>query len=411
MKKRLYLFSLIIFVYSLYGCATAPRKETSDAFISSSSYSKPESISPRNVKLQFAPENLRANYNELDKSIHLLWTELPDVKLFKGSYNIYRSFKEKELFMQINPELIKDLTFTDHNIFDGETYYYAVTGILPNGNESAYSYIVKITIPEDKKKLYDVEALSIDELTGNLLPVADAGQDITTTINTPVIFSGAGKDRDGKIMKFEWDFDGNGTFDWSSSTDGNATYVYTTPGTYIATFRVLDNKLASGLDEVKIIVYRCPKNMVEINGTYCVDKYEYPNEKGAYPLVNVSWDAAQALCSQQGKRLCTSEEWELACSGPNHLVYPYGNEYSPHKCRTSMRWEKGPAPAGTYAECVSDFGVYDMSGNVWEWTDKPGSIYYGGFWDSGNEDSHCNSKFGLNPTLFYHDLGFRCCKD
>jgi len=47
--------------------------------------------------------------------------------------------------------------------------------------------------------------------------------------------------------------------------------------------------------------------MVEVDGKFCIDKYEYPNEKGIYPLVNVNWNTAQKLCEQQGKRLCNSE--------------------------------------------------------------------------------------------------------
>ncbi len=405
MKKFICFFAMIISIYYLTGCASIPGPRTPLA------YTKPESITPRNITLQYPPENLRATFNELDKSIHIFWNELPDVKLYKGGYNIYRSFKENELFMQINSEIVKDATFTDHNVFEGEIYYYTVTGILPNGNESIYAISVKVAIPEDKEKLYDIEALNIDELTGNLIPIGDAGNDITTTVNTPVIFNGSGKDRDGKIIKYEWDFDGNGTFDWSSSIDGKASYIYTEAKTYNAVFRVLDNKLASGIDEIKVVVYRCPVNMVEVEGKFCIDKYEYPNEKGAYPLINVNWTTAVKLCEQQGKRLCKADEWELACSGPNNLTYPYGNEFLPHKCRTFMRWEKGPSPAGMYPDCVSDYGVYDMSGNVWEWTDKPGAIYYGGFWDSGHEDTQCTSKFGLNPTLYYSDLGFRCCKN
>ncbi|MBI5207901.1 MAG: SUMF1/EgtB/PvdO family nonheme iron enzyme [Candidatus Firestonebacteria bacterium] len=405
MKKLIYFIVFYLLIFFLTGCATAPKTLIPTGYI------KPDAISPRNVVLQYAPENIRVSYNEVDKSVHIFWNELADIKLYKGGYNIYRSLKEKELFMQINSEIVREITFTDRNIFEGETYYYCVTGILPNDNESPYSIPIKISLPQDKERLYDIETLSIDEITGNLLPVADAGGEIVSTINTPVIFNGVGRDRDGKIVKYEWDFDGNGTFDWSSSIDGKATYVYNEPKTYIATFRVLDNKLASGIDEIKVIVYRCPKNMVEVEGKFCIDKYEYPNDRGAFPIVNVNWRMAENLCNQQGKRLCTSEEWEKACSGPNNFKYPYGNEFSPHKCRSFMRWDKGPSPTGMHEECVSDYGVYDMSGNVWEWTDKPGAIYYGGFWDSGPEDSQCTSKFGLNPTIYYYDIGFRCCKD
>lgn len=56
-----------------------------------------------------------------------------------------------------------------------------------------------------------------------------------------VNFTGAGTDSDGTIVKFEWDFDGNGTFDFTSTTTGNTTFTYNTAGTYNAVFRVTDN--------------------------------------------------------------------------------------------------------------------------------------------------------------------------
>ena len=52
---------------------------------------------------------------------------------------------------------------------------------------------------------------------------------------------GLGQDSDGNIVLYEWDFDGDGTYDWSSSTTGSTTYTYDTPGTYQAVFRVTDN--------------------------------------------------------------------------------------------------------------------------------------------------------------------------
>ena len=53
---------------------------------------------------------------------------------------------------------------------------------------------------------------------------------------------GSGSDSDGSIVLYEWDFEGDGTYDWSSTTTGNTTYTYNVVGTYNAVFRVTDNE-------------------------------------------------------------------------------------------------------------------------------------------------------------------------
>ncbi len=53
---------------------------------------------------------------------------------------------------------------------------------------------------------------------------------------------GSGSDQDGSIVLYEWDFEGDGVFDWSSISSGNTTHAYTTEGTYQAVFRVTDNR-------------------------------------------------------------------------------------------------------------------------------------------------------------------------
>jgi len=57
-----------------------------------------------------------------------------------------------------------------------------------------------------------------------------------------VQMTGSGTDQDGSIVLYEWDFDGNGTYDWSSTTTGNTSHTYTTEGTYQAVFKVTDNE-------------------------------------------------------------------------------------------------------------------------------------------------------------------------
>lgn len=79
---------------------------------------------------------------------------------------------------------------------------------------------------------------------------------------------------------------------------------------------------------------------------------------------------AAALCESVGKRLCTDEEWVQACRGPQGLRYPYGAIYDGAKCNAESKID-APLPIGqTPATCVSDYGVYDLNGNVWEWVGK-----------------------------------------
>ncbi|MBN1760615.1 MAG: SUMF1/EgtB/PvdO family nonheme iron enzyme [Chitinispirillaceae bacterium] len=101
----------------------------------------------------------------------------------------------------------------------------------------------------------------------------------------------------------------------------------------------------------------------------CVDRYEYPNVKGARPKVGVSYDDARTLCSKRGKRLCTSEEWQWACSGLEGYTYPYGWNPEKEKCNTDG--SRPPEESGSRLNCVGKFGGYDMVGNAFEWVAGP----------------------------------------
>ncbi len=86
------------------------------------------------------------------------------------------------------------------------------------------------------------------------VPVAIAGQDSTGTPGVPLQFSGAGTDEDGTIAKYEWDFDGDSVFEWSSTENGLNTYIYNNEGTYTAVLRVTDNDGFTATDSRVITV-------------------------------------------------------------------------------------------------------------------------------------------------------------
>jgi formylglycine-generating enzyme required for sulfatase activity len=167
---------------------------------------------------------------------------------------------------------------------------------------------------------------------------------------------------------------------------------------------------------------------------FCIDRYEWPNVAGEKPAVMQSYLDAERECAARSKRVCTSDEWTLACEGPERLPYPYGLTRDAAACNVDRPWIAphdvllespraadrdaelarldGRDPSGSHARCVSAFGVFDLTGNVDEWTRGAGgrATLKGGAW--GPYRNACRPATAEHAAGFrYYQTGFRCCSD
>lgn len=168
---------------------------------------------------------------------------------------------------------------------------------------------------------------------------------------------------------------------------------------------------------------RCPSDMVLVSDTiykfeimgkkyfkefkeFCIDRFEYPNLRGRFPEVGVTQHRAMRSCAERGKRLCSDREWTTACgTGINRYRFAYGNEYNQEKCNSASRMVER---SGEFTDCRSKHGVFDMSGNVWEWTSGGGVGAYGGSHRDGRH-TRCSTWKGLRIGYSDETVGFRCC--
>src|SRR3989339_104030 len=225
----------------------------------------------------------------------------------------------------------------------------------------------------------------------------------------------------------------------------------------------------------------CPNDMAYVSsaGGFCIDKWEASrpdatdssmgsdtsmaiSQAGVIPWVSISQIDSRTACNNAGKRLCSDEEWLAAANIQGQVYYlPTNLAVSPYYCVTDSStyclghsYSAGDAcNTGNKTGCVSKEGVYDMVGNVWEWTNEtvdvidsgsaewkyanssngwqsstsglwnkygndgvyfpvttPGrAVLRGGAWDRGALAGPFCASLGIAPTAAGNSFGFRCC--
>ena len=155
---------------------------------------------------------------------------------------------------------------------------------------------------------------------------------------------------------------------------------------------------------------------------------------GNHPMTMVTWFGAKAYCDHYGWRLPTEVEWEKAARGEDARPFPWGDEietananyYSSHDVfekiigglgdTTPVGFYNGNSYAG-YAtlDSPSPYGLYDMAGNVWQWSGDVYEDQHYRYMRGGSKDNYAYNlrvwtRNSAGPDYFSPSVGFRCLR-
>lgn len=143
-------------------------------------------------------------------------------------------------------------------------------------------------------------------------------------------------------------------------------------------------------------------------------------DKMDFPVNCVNWNQANQFCSWLGARLPDQVEWEYAAQGGRSAFHPWGNDF-PTDDRISLK-EGDFRPVGSFPKGATPQGVFDMAGNVMEWTSSfmeqglsIGYVLKGGYASGSSSGPSAeyltHSYVNFTPEISVSSIGFRCVKD
>ena len=180
------------------------------------------------------------------------------------------------------------------------------------------------------------------------------------------------------------------------------------------------------LDETEV-TFNQFKNFIKHSGYVTQGKWKrgFKRGWGKHPVTNVTYKDAVAYAKWAGKRLPTQSEWEYAAGGPRRYTYSYGPGWSLTKGATWHPRIKRTRKVRSYRP--NGYGLYDMTGNVMEWTSSKYLPYprgkrckhmdgnymtvKGGCYLFFAVRSRRQARHAVKPSIAFTALGFRCAKE